>query len=217
MSLSLPSAILQSSPTPSAAKVLALIESEEGEYQTSLTETYQNMSEKTYKSLRRALPMTRSKMDWDKVMESIIHCLPGLTKTRFWVTSLGRNCPLEKEAFHDFVGTYISYWFTRPAITRPCLAESVCELSASRRAKRVTCSGHFTQSLSINTPQSHLPIYFWDPSNMQSPFTAKRNFTLKDKQKLLANLDIEGTVIAVQPVPDTARPSSLQLNTGQSS
>jgi len=68
VSLSLPSTILQSSPIQSATKVLALIESEEGEYQTSLTETYQNMSEKTYKSLRRALPMTRSKMDWDKVL-----------------------------------------------------------------------------------------------------------------------------------------------------
>ncbi|KAF9778669.1 F-actin-capping protein subunit alpha [Thelephora terrestris] len=68
VSLPLPPTILQSSPTPSAAKVLALVESEEGEYQISLTETYQGMSEKTYKSLRRALPMTRSKMDWDKVL-----------------------------------------------------------------------------------------------------------------------------------------------------
>lgn len=63
----LPPTILQSSPTPSADKVLTLVESEEGKYQTSLAETYQDMSEKTYKSLRRALPMTRSKMDWDKV------------------------------------------------------------------------------------------------------------------------------------------------------
>lgn len=68
VSLPAPSTILQSSPTVSATKVLALIEKEEGEYQISLTETYQNMSEKTYKSLRRALPMTRSKMDWDKVL-----------------------------------------------------------------------------------------------------------------------------------------------------
>lgn len=74
VALSLPSTILQSSPAPSAAKVLALIEGEEGEYQTSLTETYQNMSEKTYKSLRRALPMTRSKMDWDKVLERTVQC-----------------------------------------------------------------------------------------------------------------------------------------------
>jgi len=68
VSIPLPPTILQPSPTPSAAKVLALIESEEGEYQTSLTETYKDLSENTYKSLRRALPMTRSKMDWDKVL-----------------------------------------------------------------------------------------------------------------------------------------------------
>jgi capping protein alpha len=50
-----------------ASKILALIEGEEGKYQASLNETYQEMSEKTFKSLRRALPMTRSKIDWDKV------------------------------------------------------------------------------------------------------------------------------------------------------
>jgi len=148
VSLSLPSAILQSSPTPSAAKVLALIESEEGEYQTSLTETYQNMSEKTYKSLRRALPMTRSKMDWDKVFENTIHCLLGLTKTRFWVTSLGQNCPLEKEAIHDFAGIYISYRFGRSAI-------SVYRCHRDRCTKRVTWSENCTSP-------PHLPIYFWD-------------------------------------------------------
>ena len=104
MSLSLPSTILPSSPTSSAAKVLALIESEEGEYQTSLTGAYQNMSEKTYKSLRRALPMTRSKMDWDKACTRKAYPLPiELTKFRFWVTSLGQNCPLEREGFHKLV------------------------------------------------------------------------------------------------------------------
>lgn len=80
--MSLPPAILQSSPSPSAAKVLALIESEEGDYQTSLTETYQGMSEKTYKSLRRALPMTRSKMDWDKVLWGFRLSSLELTKIR---------------------------------------------------------------------------------------------------------------------------------------
>lgn len=50
-----------------APKILALVEDEEGKYQISLNETYQEMSEKTFKSLRRALPMTRSKLDWDKV------------------------------------------------------------------------------------------------------------------------------------------------------
>jgi len=191
VSLSLPSAILQSSPTPSAAKVLALIESEEGEYQTSLTETYQNMSEKTYKSLRRALPMTRSKMDWDKVFESTIHRLLGLTKTRFWVTSSGQNCPLEKEAFHDFIGIYISYWLKRSAI-----------ILVGVKARKTR---HVVRPPSQSThhrPTSDLLL----GSNMQSSSTAKRNFTPKDKQKLLANLDIEGKVIAVQRVPDATRP-----------
>ena len=35
--------------------------------------------------------------------------------------------------------------------------------------------------------------------------TGKPGFTPKDKQKLLANLDIEGTVIAVQRIPDPTR------------
>lgn len=50
-----------------AAKVLALIADEEGKYQTSLNDTYQEMGEKTFKALRRALPLTRQKIDWDKV------------------------------------------------------------------------------------------------------------------------------------------------------
>ncbi|KAF9519647.1 hypothetical protein BS47DRAFT_1312255 [Hydnum rufescens UP504] len=55
-------------PTTSASKILASIELQEGEYQTSLNDTYAEMGEKTFKGLRRALPLTRQKMDWDKVM-----------------------------------------------------------------------------------------------------------------------------------------------------
>lgn len=51
-----------------ATKLLKLIEIQEGEYQTSLANVYHEMGEKTFKGLRRALPMTRSKMDWDKVL-----------------------------------------------------------------------------------------------------------------------------------------------------
>lgn len=54
--------------TSSASKVLALIEAEEGKYQASLSDAYAEMGEKTFKGLRRALPMTRSKLDWDKVL-----------------------------------------------------------------------------------------------------------------------------------------------------
>ncbi|KAJ7134535.1 F-actin-capping protein subunit alpha [Mycena epipterygia] len=68
ISLSLPTAIVTSSPSASASKILALIEDEEGKYQVSLNDTYQEMGEKTFKGLRRALPLTRQKLDWDKVL-----------------------------------------------------------------------------------------------------------------------------------------------------
>ncbi|KAK7056691.1 F-actin-capping protein subunit alpha [Paramarasmius palmivorus] len=66
ISIPLTSAIVTSPPNNAASKILALIETEEGKYQTSLNDTYHEMSEKTFKSLRRALPMTRQKLDWDK-------------------------------------------------------------------------------------------------------------------------------------------------------
>lgn len=67
ISLALPPTITAASAASSASKVTALIETEEGKYQESLGDTYQEMGEKTFKGLRRALPMTRSKLDWDKV------------------------------------------------------------------------------------------------------------------------------------------------------
>ncbi|KAG6918751.1 hypothetical protein DXG01_011942 [Tephrocybe rancida] len=68
ISLTLPPAVVTSTPSASASKILALIGDEEGNYQTSLNETYREMGEKTFKGLRRALPMTRQKIDWDKVL-----------------------------------------------------------------------------------------------------------------------------------------------------
>lgn len=50
-----------------AAKVIAIIEAEEKTYQLQLSDTYEKMKEGTFKNLRRALPMTRQKLDWDKV------------------------------------------------------------------------------------------------------------------------------------------------------
>ncbi|KXN88192.1 F-actin-capping protein subunit alpha [Leucoagaricus sp. SymC.cos] len=67
VSFNIPPGITTEDPL-AASKILALIEGEEGRYQKSLNETYQEMSEKTFKSLRRALPMTRSKIDWDKIL-----------------------------------------------------------------------------------------------------------------------------------------------------
>jgi len=66
-SIALPTSIVTSSPGPSANKVLALIADQEGAYQESLGDTYHEMGEKTFKGLRRALPLTRQKLDWDKV------------------------------------------------------------------------------------------------------------------------------------------------------
>ncbi|KAG6841975.1 hypothetical protein C0991_004466 [Blastosporella zonata] len=68
LSLTLPPAVVASTRSTSASKILALIGKEEGKYQETLNETYQEMGEKTFKGLRRALPMTRQKLDWDKVL-----------------------------------------------------------------------------------------------------------------------------------------------------
>jgi hypothetical protein len=66
-SIVLPTSISASSPGPSAKKVLALIADQEGVYQESLGDTYHDMGDKAFKGLRRALPLTRQKLDWDKV------------------------------------------------------------------------------------------------------------------------------------------------------
>ena len=50
----------------SAPKILALIARAETAYQTELSHAFADMSEKAFKSLRRALPLTRQKLDWDK-------------------------------------------------------------------------------------------------------------------------------------------------------
>jgi len=68
ISLALSPAVVTSTPSASASKILALIADEEGNYQRSLNEMYHEMGEKTFKGLRRALPMTRQKIDWDKVL-----------------------------------------------------------------------------------------------------------------------------------------------------
>ncbi|OJT08057.1 F-actin-capping protein subunit alpha [Trametes pubescens] len=68
LALALPPAIAPGGGAAAATKVLALVEAEEGRYQASLNDTYAEMGEKTFKGLRRALPMTRSKLDWDKVL-----------------------------------------------------------------------------------------------------------------------------------------------------
>ncbi|KAL7009927.1 F-actin-capping protein subunit alpha [Cystobasidiomycetes sp. EMM_F5] len=67
-SLSLPDSItVASSPQDIAKAVIKVISKAEEEYQLELNEAYRELSEKTFRSLRRALPITRQKMDWAKV------------------------------------------------------------------------------------------------------------------------------------------------------
>ncbi|TDL17849.1 F-actin capping protein, alpha subunit [Rickenella mellea] len=68
VSFTLPPSIAQLQPAQATPKILALIEAEEAQYQASLNDAYHEMGEKTYKNLRRALPITKQKIDWDKVL-----------------------------------------------------------------------------------------------------------------------------------------------------
>lgn len=96
-------------PTTTASKLLASIEAQESDYQTSLTEAYHEMGEKTFKGLRRALPLTRQKLDWDKVRGHAVAspammCLTGcyaalpvsVLEIRSWDTNSGQSWPRAK-------------------------------------------------------------------------------------------------------------------------
>lgn len=58
---------MDSSEEARAKAVTRAIETFEGKYQEELYHTCSELSEGAFKSLRRQLPMTKQKVDWDKV------------------------------------------------------------------------------------------------------------------------------------------------------
>ncbi|KAF9087809.1 F-actin-capping protein [Mortierella sp. AD031] len=48
--------------------LLDLIGAAESKYQTALNESYHELAESTFNGLRRALPYTRTKLDWNKIL-----------------------------------------------------------------------------------------------------------------------------------------------------